>query len=181
MAQQKLAARQHPSVAASASVQSFDAVVVGAGFAGVYMLCRLRELRLSMRLFEAADRVGGTWDRRPRDRARQPGVLDWLRCADRRAVQDRPARPRRSAAAAEMGRRSAHLSGPDDAGLSEPVHHHRRRQSLGISQHGGRQGTSRRLDHKLHRLPARARATVHRSDSGRPRTPGRSTSARSAT
>lgn len=39
----------------------FDAVVVGAGFAGLYMLYRLRELGLSARVFEAGDGVGGTW------------------------------------------------------------------------------------------------------------------------
>ena len=38
-----------------------DAVVVGAGFAGLYMLHRLRELGLSARVFEAGDGVGGTW------------------------------------------------------------------------------------------------------------------------
>ena len=40
----------------------FDAVVVGAGFSGLYMLHRLRDtLGLSARVFEAADDVGGTW------------------------------------------------------------------------------------------------------------------------
>ena len=39
-----------------------DAVVVGAGFSGMYMLHRLREvLGLSARVFEAGDNVGGTW------------------------------------------------------------------------------------------------------------------------
>jgi len=38
-----------------------DAVVVGAGFAGLYMLYRLRELGLSARVFEAGADVGGTW------------------------------------------------------------------------------------------------------------------------
>src|SRR5438094_316877 len=38
-----------------------DAVVVGAGFAGLYMLYRLRGLGLSVRVFEAGDGVGGTW------------------------------------------------------------------------------------------------------------------------
>jgi len=38
-----------------------DAVVVGAGFAGLYMLHKLRTLGLSARLIEAADDVGGTW------------------------------------------------------------------------------------------------------------------------
>src|SRR4051794_19065603 len=40
----------------------FDAVVVGAGFSGLYMLHRLRDtLGLSTRVFEAADDLGGTW------------------------------------------------------------------------------------------------------------------------
>ncbi len=38
-----------------------DAVVVGAGFAGLYMLHRLRGLGLSARVFEAGQGVGGTW------------------------------------------------------------------------------------------------------------------------
>jgi cation diffusion facilitator CzcD-associated flavoprotein CzcO len=38
-----------------------DAVVVGAGFSGLYMLHRLRELGLSVRVYEKADGVGGTW------------------------------------------------------------------------------------------------------------------------
>ena len=38
-----------------------DAVVVGAGFAGLYMLHRLRGLGLSARVFEAGGGVGGTW------------------------------------------------------------------------------------------------------------------------
>jgi cyclohexanone monooxygenase len=39
----------------------FDAVVVGAGFAGMYMLHRMRGLGFSARVFEAGDGVGGTW------------------------------------------------------------------------------------------------------------------------
>jgi cation diffusion facilitator CzcD-associated flavoprotein CzcO len=40
----------------------FDAVIVGAGFAGLYAIHRLRnELGLSVRAFEAGDDVGGTW------------------------------------------------------------------------------------------------------------------------
>ena len=39
----------------------FDAVVVGAGFAGMYMLHRLRSLGFSARVFEAGGGVGGTW------------------------------------------------------------------------------------------------------------------------
>jgi cation diffusion facilitator CzcD-associated flavoprotein CzcO/acetyl esterase/lipase len=41
--------------------EQFDAVVVGAGFAGLYMLYRLRELGLSVRALESAGDVGGTW------------------------------------------------------------------------------------------------------------------------
>ena len=38
-----------------------DAVVVGAGFAGLYMLHRLRGLGFSVQVFETGDGVGGTW------------------------------------------------------------------------------------------------------------------------
>ena len=38
-----------------------DAVVVGAGFAGLYMLHRLRQLGLDAQAFEAGTDVGGTW------------------------------------------------------------------------------------------------------------------------
>jgi cyclohexanone monooxygenase len=38
-----------------------DVVIVGAGFAGMYMLHRLRGLGMSARVFEAASGVGGTW------------------------------------------------------------------------------------------------------------------------
>ena len=39
----------------------YDAVVVGAGFGGLYALHRLRELGLSVIGFEVAPEVGGTW------------------------------------------------------------------------------------------------------------------------
>jgi cation diffusion facilitator CzcD-associated flavoprotein CzcO len=39
----------------------YDAIVVGAGFAGLYALYRLRELGFSARVFERGDGVGGTW------------------------------------------------------------------------------------------------------------------------
>jgi cation diffusion facilitator CzcD-associated flavoprotein CzcO len=39
----------------------FDAVIVGAGFAGMYMLHRLRGMGFSVRVFEAGGGVGGTW------------------------------------------------------------------------------------------------------------------------
>jgi cyclohexanone monooxygenase len=43
------------------SHESIDAVIVGAGFAGLYMLHRLRGQGLTARIYEAADGVGGTW------------------------------------------------------------------------------------------------------------------------
>src|SRR5579859_7774619 len=39
----------------------FDAVVVGAGFSGLYMLYRLRQLGLSVKVLDSAGDVGGTW------------------------------------------------------------------------------------------------------------------------
>jgi cyclohexanone monooxygenase len=46
---------------ATESSGSYDAIVVGAGFAGMYMLHRLRSLGLSVRVFERGTDVGGTW------------------------------------------------------------------------------------------------------------------------
>jgi len=40
---------------------NYDAVIVGAGFAGMYMLQRLRERGLAVRVLEAAAGVGGVW------------------------------------------------------------------------------------------------------------------------
>jgi cyclohexanone monooxygenase len=39
----------------------FDAIIVGAGFAGLYMLHKLRGLGLSAHIYEAGEDVGGTW------------------------------------------------------------------------------------------------------------------------
>ena len=44
-----------------ARVYEVDVVVVGAGFAGLYALHKLRLQGLSVRVFEAAPDVGGTW------------------------------------------------------------------------------------------------------------------------
>ena len=43
------------------SIPHFDAVVVGAGFGGMYMLYKLREMGLSAKVFERGTNVGGTW------------------------------------------------------------------------------------------------------------------------
>src|SRR5215217_1078104 len=49
------------SRAQSEAYGPLDAVIVGAGVAGLYMLHRLRGLGLSARVIEAGDDVGGTW------------------------------------------------------------------------------------------------------------------------
>jgi cyclohexanone monooxygenase len=43
------------------SAETYDVVVVGAGFAGMYMLHRLRGLGMSARVYEQGGDVGGTW------------------------------------------------------------------------------------------------------------------------
>ncbi|MFG2622839.1 flavin-containing monooxygenase [Streptomyces sp. NPDC048507] len=47
----------------SRAAPTLDAVVIGAGFSGLYQLHRLRELGLRVRVFEACEDVGGTWFR----------------------------------------------------------------------------------------------------------------------
>jgi cation diffusion facilitator CzcD-associated flavoprotein CzcO len=49
------------SVQRSDAPTDFDVVIVGAGFAGMYMLHRLRGLGMSARVYETGDGVGGTW------------------------------------------------------------------------------------------------------------------------
>ncbi len=45
----------------AAGTEAYDVVVVGAGFAGMYMLHRLRGQGLSVRVYEQGGDVGGTW------------------------------------------------------------------------------------------------------------------------
>src|ERR1700729_2720524 len=45
----------------AAGPESYDVVVVGAGFAGMYMLHRLRGIGASVRVYEQGGDVGGTW------------------------------------------------------------------------------------------------------------------------
>lgn len=49
------------SIAENDRERTFDVVVVGAGFAGMYMLHRLRGLGFSVRVVEQGSDVGGTW------------------------------------------------------------------------------------------------------------------------
>jgi cation diffusion facilitator CzcD-associated flavoprotein CzcO len=46
---------------AAQAPNTVDVVIAGAGFAGMYMLHKLRRLGMSARVFEAASGVGGTW------------------------------------------------------------------------------------------------------------------------
>ncbi len=56
-----MSASSQLSGSSSKSGLELDAVVIGAGFSGMYMLHRLRELGLSTQVYEAGDGVGGTW------------------------------------------------------------------------------------------------------------------------
>ena len=55
-APQSTSAKGHPAAA-----ETYDVVVVGAGFAGMYMLHRLRGQGFSVRVYEQGGDVGGTW------------------------------------------------------------------------------------------------------------------------
>src|SRR5450432_2146417 len=50
-----------PGKSRTTGAETYDVVVVGAGFAGMYMLHRLRGLGLSARVYEQGGDVGGTW------------------------------------------------------------------------------------------------------------------------
>src|SRR4051812_31271326 len=50
-----------PQPQAATPNQPLDAVIIGAGIAGLYQLYRLRQLGLSVRVFETGSGVGGTW------------------------------------------------------------------------------------------------------------------------
>jgi cation diffusion facilitator CzcD-associated flavoprotein CzcO len=52
---------QHDPAGIADPTRTLDAVVIGAGFAGLYMLHRLRAQGLSVVVLEAGDGVGGTW------------------------------------------------------------------------------------------------------------------------
>ena len=105
----------------------FDAVVVGAGFAGMYMLHRIRDaLGLKTVVYEAGDGVGGTWYWNcypgARCELRQLHLLLHLRQADVAGVGMVGAlsRARRNPALSQLGRRSARSA------EEYPVRHARR-------------------------------------------------------
>ncbi len=49
------------AVVAPAALERYDVLIIGAGLSGMYQLHRLRQLGLSVRVFEAGNGVGGTW------------------------------------------------------------------------------------------------------------------------
>ena len=51
----------HDSEPARPHARALDVVVVGVGFAGLYMLHRLSAMGLKVKVFEARSDVGGTW------------------------------------------------------------------------------------------------------------------------
>ena len=95
------------------ATQNFDAVVIGAGFSGLYMLKSLRDrLGLKVRVYEAGETVGGTRPparsttrlryRRPhrgscqrRQKGGPPRRASAPNCRRRAKVFDSRARPRR--------------------------------------------------------------------------------------
>ena len=59
----------------SQSIKHYDAVVIGAGVSGMYALHHLREMGLSVRVYDGASDIGGTWwyNRYPGARVDGPG------------------------------------------------------------------------------------------------------------
>jgi cation diffusion facilitator CzcD-associated flavoprotein CzcO len=59
----------------SGSTEHYDAVIIGAGVSGMYALHHLREMGLSVRVYDGASDVGGTWwyNRYPGARVDGPG------------------------------------------------------------------------------------------------------------
>ena len=49
---------EHPQ---AGKTGDFDAVIIGAGISGLFMLYRLRELGMTAKVFETGTGVGGTW------------------------------------------------------------------------------------------------------------------------
>jgi cyclohexanone monooxygenase len=51
----------HATPARSPAAAQYDVIIVGAGFAGMYQLHRLRDLGMTVKAIEAGSGVGGTW------------------------------------------------------------------------------------------------------------------------
>ena len=50
-----------PGSAEADATRVLDALIIGAGVAGLYQLHQLREQGLNVRAYDSADGVGGTW------------------------------------------------------------------------------------------------------------------------
>ncbi|MEC9450850.1 MAG: NAD(P)-binding protein [Chloroflexota bacterium] len=48
-------------ISSDANILSLDALIIGAGFSGLYQLYSLKKLGLSAKVIEAGSGVGGTW------------------------------------------------------------------------------------------------------------------------
>jgi len=66
---------QHQKPKGNGTIEHYDAVVIGAGFGGLYALHHLREMGFSVRVYDGAAGVGGTWwwNRYPGARVDFPG------------------------------------------------------------------------------------------------------------
>ncbi len=64
-----------PAPATPGSIEHFDALIIGAGVSGMYGLHHLRQMGLSVRVYDGASDVGGTWwyNRYPGARVDGPG------------------------------------------------------------------------------------------------------------
>ena len=51
----------HEPLTHSEPIAQYDVIIIGGGMSGLYQLYRLRELGLSVRVFESGSGVGGTW------------------------------------------------------------------------------------------------------------------------
>ena len=70
-----MTSKHQPPQKKSRSIEHYDAVVIGAGVSGMYALHYLREMGLSVRVYDGASDVGGTWwyNRYPGARVDGPG------------------------------------------------------------------------------------------------------------
>jgi len=61
----------------SAKTEELDVIIVGAGFAGLYLLDRLRGLGMAVQVFEAGEGPGGVWywNCYPGARVDSPGTM----------------------------------------------------------------------------------------------------------
>jgi cation diffusion facilitator CzcD-associated flavoprotein CzcO len=50
-----------PTIKPAAAHTTYDAIIIGAGFSGIYQLHRLRQLGMTVRVFEDGADLGGTW------------------------------------------------------------------------------------------------------------------------